>query len=57
MYKLLLNPLTKNYCILYVDENGQEFNIPEDLGNVDYRQYLIDTDGGLPIPEENNPWL
>lgn len=26
--------------------------IPIDEGNSDYQQYLIDTDGGLPIPEE-----
>lgn len=25
--------------------------IPADPANADYQQYLIDTDGGLPLPE------
>ncbi len=31
--------------------DGTIWNIPADDANSDYRQYLIDTDGGLPIPD------
>ena len=27
--------------------------VPNDPANTDYQQYLIDTDGGLPIPTES----
>lgn len=33
-------------------EDGLIFWIPIDESNSDYQQYLIDTDGGLPLPEE-----
>jgi hypothetical protein len=26
--------------------------IPVDEGNADYQQYLVDTNGGLPLPKE-----
>lgn len=37
--------------IIRTDEDGKEWSIPEDPENSDYKQYLVDTDGGLPIPE------
>jgi hypothetical protein len=37
--------------IIRTDDDGKEWSIPEDPANADYRQYLTDTDGGLPVPE------
>lgn len=37
-------------CIIRTDEDGKEWSIPEDSENTDYRQYLVDTEGGLPMP-------
>lgn len=37
--------------IVRIDDDGKEWGIPEDHANSDYKQYLIDTDGGLPVPE------
>lgn len=34
------------------DVDGTEWFIPFDEGNADYQQYLVDTDGGLPLPKE-----
>lgn len=34
------------------DIDGTVWAIPVDEANADYQQYLIDTDGGLPLPEE-----
>ncbi len=34
-----------------IDDNGTTWGIPMDETNSDYKQYLVDTDGGLPIPE------
>ena len=48
------------YQIIHIDKikvvqrtekNGSVWFIPFDESNVDYQQCLIDTDGGLPIPE------
>lgn len=33
------------------DDDGTVWWVPSDPANTDYQQYLIDTDGGLPIPE------
>jgi hypothetical protein len=38
--------------IIRTDDDGKEWSIPEDPANSDYQKYLIDTDGGLPMPEE-----
>ena len=38
--------------IIRNEDNGDVWYIPADEANADYQQYLIDTDGGLPIPEE-----
>lgn len=40
-----------NRVVKRVSEAGEEAFIPVDETNADYQQYLIDTDGGLPIPE------
>lgn len=53
-----------NYEIITVEQNGESFNhvvitrednsqesFPVDENNSRYQQFLIDTDGGLPIPE------
>ena len=40
------------YVIRREDENGQIWFIPFDEANSDYQRYLADTDGGLPLPEE-----
>lgn len=34
---------------LFMVINGKEWCVPQDEANSDYQQYLIDTDGGLPI--------
>jgi hypothetical protein len=34
------------------DEDGQVWFIPFDEANTDYQKYLVDTNGGLPLPEE-----
>ena len=36
-----------------IDDSGEVWTFGEVSGNSNYEQYLIDTDGGLPIPEEN----
>ena len=38
--------------IIRIDDDGKEWGIPNDPANSDYQKYLIDTDGGLPMPEE-----
>ena len=37
--------------LVRISEDGTSYGIPFDKANSDYQQYLIDTDGGLPIPE------
>ena len=39
------------YAILRHDDDGVTYTIPSDPRNSDYQRYLIDTDGGLPIPD------
>lgn len=39
-------------CIIRTDDDGKEWSIPEDPANSDYKKYLVDTDGGLPMPEK-----
>lgn len=39
-------------CIIRTNDSNIVTAIPFDEGNVDYQQYLIDTDGGLPLPKE-----
>jgi hypothetical protein len=39
-------------CVLRIMEDGAVSSIPVDEGNADYQQYLVDTDGGLPLPKE-----
>lgn len=41
-----------SYSISATLEDGAVLSIPFDETNSDYQQYLIDTDGGLPLPEE-----
>jgi len=41
--------VANTYLITYI-ENGRVWTIPQDEDNADYQRYLIDTDGGLPIP-------
>lgn len=49
MYKILTHSLTGSPESILRIEDGA--HIPFEEGNIDYQQYLIDTDGGLPIPE------
>lgn len=51
-YQIVHNDFT-GARIVAEDENGKVWTIPFDESNSDYQQYLIDTDGGLPIPEES----
>jgi hypothetical protein len=37
--------------IFMICSDGTEWIIPKDKSNSDYQQYLIDTDGGLLLPE------
>lgn len=41
----------QEYITLFIDENNAK-TFPADESNSDYQQYLIDTDGGLPLPKE-----
>lgn len=38
--------------IIRKNADGSITWIPADEGNADYQQYLVDTDGGLPLPKE-----
>lgn len=38
--------------IVRENQDGSVTWIPSDENNTDYRQYLADTDGGLPLPKE-----
>jgi hypothetical protein len=38
--------------VMVENEDGSTIWIPTDPANSDYQQYLVDTDGGLPIPKE-----
>lgn len=40
-----------SFVIKREDENGEVWLIPVDEANSDYQQYLLDTDGGLPLPK------
>jgi hypothetical protein len=40
------------YVLHGTDASGKEWCIPVDESNSDYKQYLVDTDGGLPLPKE-----
>ena len=54
-YKLILN-MDLDLVIVKTNENKFISMFFADESNPDYQQYLIDTDGGLPMPEaeENN---
>lgn len=41
----------QEYVTLFIDENNAK-TFPVDEANADYQQYLVDTDGGLPLPKE-----
>lgn len=45
-----INKDNMGISLVKIDDDVISF-IPFDEGNVDYQQYLIDTDGGLPLPE------
>ena len=51
-YKILEADIISSERIVRIDEDGSEWFIPQDEANSDYQQYLIDTDGGLPLPKE-----
>jgi hypothetical protein len=51
MYKIIKN-LDDVNVIVKTDENNVVSMFFEDESNPDYRQYLVDTDGGLPLPKE-----
>lgn len=42
---------TGTYVLLGTDPDGKTWGIPEDESNSMYQQYLVDTDGGLPLPK------
>lgn len=39
--------------IIRQNNDGTVTSFLDHEGNADYQQYLIDTDGGLPLPKEN----
>lgn len=41
-----------NVVILRENGDGTVTSFGEDKSNSDYQQYLLDTDGGLPLPKE-----
>lgn len=47
-YELCFDAEDNLICIFSADIGA----IPIDEGNADYQQYLVDTDGGLPLPKE-----
>jgi hypothetical protein len=51
-YEIIVDALSNMAIIKATDENGNDFWIPFDEANTDYQQYLVDTDGGLPLPKE-----
>lgn len=52
MYEVIkLRDESAGYVIKMTAEDEIVYWIPMDEANSDYRQYLVDTDGGLPIPE------
>lgn len=55
-YKILKTTIAGNVLenILRINDDETETIIPINESNSDYQQYLIDTDGGLPIPEEKS---
>ena len=48
-YELAFNYEGKLVGVNRLSDNA---GIPIDEGNSDYQQYLLDTDGGLPLPKE-----
>lgn len=48
-YELRFMPDGKTLACVYHPDKGF---IPMDEANTDYQQYLVDTDGGLPLPKE-----
>lgn len=45
--------IINKHCILRYNEDGSISAIPASESNADYQQYLLDTDGGLPLPKES----
>ena len=41
-----------SYSVEATFEDGSVWSIPFNEANADYQQYLVDTDGGLPLPKE-----
>ena len=51
MYKLINNPMTNQTCIVQRLSDGAQ--IPFDLGNTDYQQYLTwIAEGNTPLPAD-----
>lgn len=50
-YQIIESELGPVRTIVREDEFGVISSFAEDEANSDYQQYLLDTDGGLPIPE------
>lgn len=51
-YSIVVNPINGAMTIVAVSDDVI-MSIPFDESNSDYQQYLIDTDGGLPLPKES----
>lgn len=52
MYKEVID-LSTGAKLPVIQRESDGAYIPFDERNADYQQYLIDTDGGLPLPKEN----
>lgn len=56
MYEIVSfeDPLTKTVLktITRFNKDGSMTSFPIDEKNPEYQQYLVDTDGGLPLPKE-----
>jgi hypothetical protein len=50
MYELV--NVLGDWVITRTDEDGLIWCIPSNPANSDYQKYLVDTDGGLPLPKE-----
>lgn len=49
MYEIYKSAISGSTIIFRIADSAF---IPVDEGNADYQQYLVDTDGGLPLPKE-----
>lgn len=50
-YEIIVDEYSNSMIIKATDSDKTELWIPIDEANTHYQQYLMDTDGGLPLPK------